>query len=487
LTTMWLQLSASAMAIASKIYSQSEVSSLSSAFQQANTQGITVVAASGDSGAADCDFPATSTQVVRSATHGLAVDLPASSPNVTGVGGTQLNEAGNAASFWSSFNNSLNGSALSYIPEVAWNETATELANGGSIAVGGGGMSTLFAKPSWQTGNGVPNDSFRDVPDLSLTAAFTSDGYLICSQGSCVNGYRAADSTLTVVGGTSAGTPSFAGVVALLNQVTGTRQGNVNQHLYQLAAVSSDAFHDITAGNNMVPCTTGSPGCPNGGGQIGYSAGAGYDQATGLGSIDAYRLVTEWNSSAISTPAAPDFQLTGSAQTLTFNRGSSSSLTISVGALNGFTGTVALTCGVPSSLINVTCTASPNTVTSSGNATVTLAASTQASSMQPIGLPRMPLGATFAMAFGLLLTGNSDWTRGLSRRRKRTTYAFAIISLFLITILWTGCGGGNSQSTTPTPTTGSSSASNTPVTGTVIVQGTSSADIHIVPVNVTVN
>lgn len=467
-------------------FSPSEVNQLTSGLQQANAQGITVVTASGDSGAADCDFPATPNQVLKSATHGLAVDLPASSPNATGVGGTQFNEAGNASSFWSGFNNSLNGSALSYIPEIAWNETATELANGGSIAAGGGGVSTLFPKPSWQTGNGVPNDNFRDVPDISLAAAFTNDGYLICSQGSCVNGYRAADSTLTVVGGTSAGTPSFAGVVALLNQLTGTPQGNLNQHLYQLAAVSTDAFHDITSGDNKVPCTAGSTGCPNGG-QIGFSAAAGYDLATGLGSLDVYRFATEWNSSTTNTPAAPDFQLTGSAQTVTFNRGSSSSLTISVSPQNGFTGTVTLTCSVPSSLSNVTCTASPSTITGTGSATVTLTA-TQSSTLQPFGFPRT-LGGTFALAFGLLCIGGS-WKREWSPKKKRAVYGSAIFSILFITMLWTGCGGGGSKAaptpttpTTPTPTAPSS----TPGNGTVIVQGTSAADTHIVPVNVTVN
>lgn len=469
-------------------FSPSEVNQLTSELQRANTQGITVVAASGDSGAADCDFPATPNQVLKSATHGLAVDLPASSPNVTGVGGTQFNEAGNASSFWSGVNNSLNGSALLYIPEVAWNETATEIANGGSIAAGGGGVSTLFPKPIWQTGNGVPNDNFRDVPDISLAAAFTNDGYLICSQGSCVNGYRAADSTLTVVGGTSAGTPSFAGIVALLNQLTGTPQGNVNQHLYQLAAASTDAFHDITSGDNKVPCTAGSTGCPNGG-QIGFSAAAGYDLATGLGSLDVYRFATEWNSSATSTPAAPDFQLTGSAQTLTFNRGSSSSLTISVTPKNGFTGTVALSCSVPSSLTNVSCTASPSSIAGSGTATVTLNAATQSSTLQPVGFPRM-LRGTFALVFGVLFAGGT-WTRECSRNKKRTVYGAAIISILLISVLWAGCGGGGSKTTTtpttPTTPTPPPPPSSAPVSGTVIVQGTSASDIHIVPVSVTVN
>ena len=398
--------------------------------------------------------------------------------------GTQFNEGANAASYWSSVNNSLNGSVLSYIPEVAWNETANELANGGSIAAGGGGVSTLFQKPDWQTGNGVPNDGFRDVPDLSLNAAVSSDSYLICSQGSCVNGYRAADSTLTVVGGTSAGAPAFAGMVALLNQVTGTSQGNVNPRLYQLAARSTDALHDITSGDNKVPCAAGSTGCPNGG-QIGYSAAAGYDLATGLGSIDAYRLVTEWNSSASSTPAAPDFQLSSSTQTLTFNRGSSNSLTVFVGALNGFAGNVGLTCSVPSTLTNITCVASPNALAAGGSATVTLTASAQASNSQPFSLPQMAITNTFALIFALLFsTGGSH--KPLARQRRRClTVSMGLVCILLIAITWIGCGGGSSNNTTRTTTTTSSSSG--PVTGTVVVQGTSGADVHTVPVVVTVN
>ena len=274
-----------------KNFSPSELNSAVAGTQQANAQGMTIVSASGDSGAADCDYRATI------ATHGLAVDVPASLPYVTGAGGTEFNEG--SGTYWSTTNNSNNGSALSYIPEVAWNDTATELASGGKIAAGGGGVSISFPKPIWQTGTGVPNDNARDVPDISLTASFDTDGYLICSQGSCVNGYRRADSFLNVVGGTSAGAPTFAGMVVLINQFTGSSQGNINPRLYQLAAISPDAFHDITSGNNMVPCQTGTANCPNGG-QIGYTAGPGYDQATGLGSPNAYNLVMEWVNVALS-------------------------------------------------------------------------------------------------------------------------------------------------------------------------------------------
>lgn len=267
-----------------------EINTLTSVFQQANAQGMTVLAASGDQGAADCENSSATT-----ATQGLAVDVPAAIPYVTGLGGTEFSEG--SGTYWSSTNDANSGSALSYIPEIVWNDTAAD----DQLSASGGGKSTFFVKPSWQTGTGVPYDSARDVPDLAFAASPDHDGFLICSAGSCVNGFRMANEDLNVIGGTSAAAPSFAAVVALLNQQTGKRQGNINPTLYALASISTDAFHDITGGNNIVPCQSGSPDCP-GGGKFGYSAGVGYDLVTGLGSVDAYNLLREWSS---YTPALP--------------------------------------------------------------------------------------------------------------------------------------------------------------------------------------
>ncbi len=275
----------------------STINAMNSVFAQANALGITVVVASGDFGAADCDQPANNTTVAV-ATQGLAVDFPASSPHVTAMGGTEFNEG--SGTYWSSTNGTNGGSALSYIPEMVWNDTATD----GSIAASGGGVSVIFAKPSWQTGAGVPSDGFRDVPDISLAASVDHDGYLMCHNGWCTDGFRNAQTFLDVVGGTSAGAPTFAGVVAMINQRLGGRQGNINPSLYALAATSSNAFHDVTTGDNKVPCRIGTPDCTTG--TFGYSAGTGYDQATGLGSVNAFNLVTELNNTVGSpVPAAP--------------------------------------------------------------------------------------------------------------------------------------------------------------------------------------
>lgn len=273
--------------------------------QEANLQGQTIVVAAGDSGAADCE---SSTNIVTAATQGLAVDFPASSPYVTAMGGTEFAE--NGGSFWTTAPNGVDiiSSAVSYIPETAWNDTST--ANG--LAAGGGGASIYYSKPSWQMGLGVPSDNARDVPDLSLNASSEHEGYLTCVQGSCVSGFRNPNNptlanALTVVGGTSAAVPTFGGIIALLNQKMGFSQGSlVNPTLYSMAGTWPAAFHDITSGNNIVPCTAGTPNCPASAPfQFGFNAGVGYDQATGLGSIDAYNLVTAWGSAGTGNLPAP--------------------------------------------------------------------------------------------------------------------------------------------------------------------------------------
>lgn len=259
-------------------------------FQQANAQGQTIVGPGGDSGATDCDY------LSASAADGLAVDFPASSPFVTGMGGTTFNEG--SGTYWSSSNNSNGGSANGYIPEVVWNDSSTS-----GLSSTGGGRSIFFAKPSWQTGNGVPNDFSRDVPDISFAASPNHDGYLLCASGSCTSGFRSGNSTgtLNVVGGTSVSVPLFAGVLALLEQKLGTRVGNVNPVLYGFAnsTYAATVFHDITSGNNNSSCIQGSLDCSSGT-SIGYSAGSGYDLTTGWGSVDVFNLVNQWS---LVTPA----------------------------------------------------------------------------------------------------------------------------------------------------------------------------------------
>ena len=312
--------------------SASDLTSFSALFQVANAQGQTILSASGDSGATDCDFNTVA------AADGLAVTFPASSPFVTAVGGTMFNDTD--ANWATSTSADQITSALGYIPETVWNEYSSIK----SLAASGGGASLYFAKPAWQVAAGVPADSSRDVPDVALNAAANHVGYLYCipvvagdasaTVPSCTNGFRNSAGTLSVVGGTSAGTPSFAGVLALIEQKLNATAGlgNINPTLYGQAGTA--AFHDITTGNNSSPCTAGSPDCQSAS-SIGFSAAPGYDQATGLGSIDANVMANTW----ASTPAAGGTSTTGTAAsyvTVTVPAGtqscavSSGSLTVSV-------------------------------------------------------------------------------------------------------------------------------------------------------------
>jgi Pro-kumamolisin, activation domain/Putative Ig domain len=265
--------------------------------QQANAQGITIVSSVGDSGATDCDGSISPANYP--AKLGLSVDFPSSLPYVTGVGGTEFNE-GNGSYWQPAPDTDVISSALSYIPEIVWNDSSSQ--NG--LDATGGGASSVYGKPTWQTGTGVPADGARDVPDISLAASNTHDPYLVCSwlsgttTSSCQNGFRnsATDVNFNAYGGTSFGAPTFAGILALINQQTGsTGQGNINYILYPLAVIASSVFHDIATGNNNSPCVFQSLGCLDGN-PIGFQAGLGYDQATGLGTINATNLVNSWSS-----------------------------------------------------------------------------------------------------------------------------------------------------------------------------------------------
>jgi subtilase family serine protease len=290
---------------------------LNSLWQQAASQGITVFVSSGDNGAAGCDSSSASR-----ATHGRGVNGLCSTPYSVCVGGTEFNDASNPALYWSASNaSSTQSSALSYIPETVWNESGP----GAGLWSSGGGASSIYAKPSWQAGPGVPADGKRDVPDVSLTAA-GHDGYLMYQNGG-----------LYAVGGTSVSSPSLAGVMALVVQHTAVRQGNANTSFYSLAskqrAGGASVFHDITSGNNSVP------------GQTGFSATAGYDQATGLGSIDASVIVSHWSDASI----LPTFHATLSANSLAVTAGSNNHTTLNVTVGGGFNTAVAFSVtGLPS-------------------------------------------------------------------------------------------------------------------------------------------
>ena len=322
----------------------SEVSSFEQWAQQANAQGMTWFSASGDDGAADC---------ADSQNPGLAVDLPGSLSNVTSVGGTEFVEG--AGTYWSLTNTANGASALSYIPETTWNDSAED----GSPSASGGGASILFPKPSWQTASGVPSDNARHVPDVALSGSADHDGYFVYTGGK-----------LEVYGGSSVDAPSFAGLTALLNQSLGSAGvGNINPNLYSLAPAgwASGMFHDVTTGNNIVttPCPKRTPTCVAT--PVGYSAGVGYDQTTGLGSVDAYKLITGWNGGN-TTPPVSTASITLLSNLTTVAANDAVYLTATATATNGSTPS-----GTVSFSINGTSIGTSVLTGSAGTATATLA------------------------------------------------------------------------------------------------------------------
>ena len=263
---------------------------------QAVAQGQTLIAASGDAGATACD------QGNSVASEGLSVQFPSDSPDVTAVGGTEFNE-GTGSTYWNSTNDGTGGSATSYIPEMVWNDDATSP----QLSASGGGASTVFSKPDWQIGTGVPSDEARDVPDVALNASNEHDPYFYCGVAD-ENGNNCADGYVYVAGGTSFAAPIFAGMTTLINQATAsTGQGNLNLTLYPLASSAPSVFHDVTIGNNDSPCISGSTDCGSGITAIGYSATTGYDQTTGLGSVDAQLLAKAFPNYGTGTSLAGSF------------------------------------------------------------------------------------------------------------------------------------------------------------------------------------
>ena len=296
-------------------------------WEQAAAQGITVLVAAGDNGSAGCDI-----DVYPAAEYGLQVNGLASSPYNVAVGGTEFDDQENSWAGSMSSTPLPGTSAQAYIPEEIWNESQTF----STLYAGSGGVSNCYfslldgydtagcgggwPKPDWQTGViGIPADGARDLPDVSFAAGL-HDAYLITLRGSTY-----------AVGGTSAATPAFAGVMALVNQKAGGRQGMANYRLYGLAgqefggpggeklanlqscnaslaqdAANSCVFYDVTRGTNSVPCHGGTQNCSasssdSTGMLTGYDAGAGYDLGSGLGSINITNLVNTWSESPQGT------------------------------------------------------------------------------------------------------------------------------------------------------------------------------------------
>ncbi len=327
-------------------------------WQQAAAQGITVLVAAGDSGSAGCDGAG-----VQGASDGIGINGLGSTPYNISVGGTDFYMPNSGTAYWNPTNDpATQASARGYIPEVPWNESCAnsafatshtfygqapeQICNTGiaasegllSVVGGGGGPSSCtqsngasvstcrggYSKPSWQAGAGVPSDNVRDVPDVSLfaSAGFFGAFYIVCQQSTNSDGRPCSLSPpvydFAGYGGTSVSSPAFAGILALVNQKTGNRQGNANYVLYNLASQQNRAgtacnsatgtpaagciFNDITTGSIVMPCIKGTLNCTvtnsadHFGVLSGYSATAAYDLASGLGSVNAANLVNDWSS-----------------------------------------------------------------------------------------------------------------------------------------------------------------------------------------------
>lgn len=298
-------------------------------FSTAAAEGITTLVSSGDSEAAGC---VSSQSAPPSSPPGAGINFFCSSQYVTCVGGTEFGEAASPSTYWRSSNSTSLESAISYIPEGAWNEP--QIGSNFQISGTGGGSSVFITKPSWQTGTGVPADGARDTPDIALPAAAGHDGYYFCLNGSC---------TLTTAGGTSASAPAMAGIMAMVVQKLGKPQGNFNPTLYRLAAATTlAAFHDATpASSGVGTCSTATASiCNNStpgqhaltGGLAGFPLTTGYDLSTGWGSVDVANLLI-----AVVTPyVTPTVAVTAT------------NSTIALGGSDSFTVTVSGTPGTPS-------------------------------------------------------------------------------------------------------------------------------------------
>jgi len=360
-------------------------------WQQAAAEGITVSVSSGDNGSAGCDNPNSGT---TSATQGIAVSGTASTPFNVAVGGTDFDDATTQNTFWNPTNTTTTqASAIGYIPEIPWNDSCgaagltgcnTATANTNlNIVAGSGGPSAVYTKAMAPFQPATFGDTRRDLPDVSFFAAdgLNKSFYIVCQSDQDIPGDTGCNLTKFVttspfhdfqaVGGTSASAPAFAGVMALVNQKTGQRQGNANFVLYSLAKnetftncnsssftnpatalPGTCVFIDVTKSNNAVPCIGGSPNCSKttagGNGvlqsnnQPAFTAGpptaAGYDLATGLGSINVAALLNNW-----AVPATHATSTTISPATITTTLGTSQVITGTVTSGSGTpTGVVVL-------------------------------------------------------------------------------------------------------------------------------------------------
>jgi uncharacterized repeat protein (TIGR01451 family) len=367
--------------------SSAQQTSRQTIFSQAAAEGISTFVSAGDSAAAGCDAAFTAPP----GSQILSANFLCATGYVTCVGGTEFNDASAYSTYWNSSNSTGGLSAKSYIPEGAWNESVS--ASPYTVTGTGGGVSTYVAKPTFQTGTGVPPDNFRDTPDVAFSAA-NHDGYL---------GYETTSSGgtqgLYINSGTSAAAPGMAAIAALLNTKQGFKAGNLNPLIYKLAATNASAFHDVTVSSSGVSgCSTATPSmCNNStpgssssatGGQAGYAVTAGYDQATGWGSLDVANFLTAAAAANLTVSSAHTGIFlsgsTGDIYTLTVtNSGGSASASGVISVVDalpiGFTATAMSGTGWTCNAGTVTCTQTASLAANTSASAITLTVSVSSS------------------------------------------------------------------------------------------------------------
>jgi subtilase family serine protease len=397
-------------------------------FEQAATQGQSIVISAGDGGSdvRDTHF---------AATVGVNVNGLSSSPLVTSAGGTDFQDYYDAqengkpqSTYWNSTNSTYYGDAISYIPETAWNQSCAgslgaELAGypgaaycayfgtvppfSGSGLAGSGGISTHYAAPAWQTGISGYSNPMRSQPDIAgFASSFWFHALLLCDSNPDDGDPCTSPSTFGAGDGTSFVAPYTAGEVGLLVAATGSRQGVLNPALYALAKAQYAApatatacyangqtsntgvttslpaaaciFNDVTTGNNDVPCTAGSTDCyVNSGASYGilsltgsssltvaYASAAGYDQVTGIGSVNVANLIADWNTAFTSSTS-----LTANPTSINSSQSTDLTATVTGGTPTGYvdtppavTGTVTFKAGTT---VVGTCTLTSGTCSTS--------------------------------------------------------------------------------------------------------------------------
>jgi subtilase family serine protease len=540
----------------------------SSVYSQAVTEGVSVFVSAGDEGAASCDANE------ASATHGISVSGFASTPFNVAVGGTDFGDtfAGTNSTYWNTTNTTAFGSAKSYIPEIPWNDSCASAllstAEGFSTPYGSTGFcnSTLgeedflttgsgsggpsgcasgmpatagvvsgtcagWPKPSWQTLVGVPSDGVRDMPDVSLFSANGVWGhfFIFCNSDTRSGGgpCTGAPSGWAAAGGTSFASPIIAGFQALINQKTGSRQGNPNPTYYSLAAgeygpggdascnstlgngVSSTCiFYDVKQGDMDVNCT-GTHNCFKPSGTNGvlstsntaydpaYGTTTGWDFATGIGTINVANLVNAWPGAS-----TPNFTLSASPSSVTIIQGGAGGTsTISVAPTNSFSGSVTFSAsGLPT---GVTAAFSPNPSTSSTTLTLT-ASSTAATGTAIVTITGVSGSLSHSTSVSLTVNGTPNFTLAAAPTSVTITQGAAGGTSTLtitrqngfsagVTLAASGLPTGVTAafSTNPATTTSTltltASATATVGAATVTITGTSGSLTHSATVSLTVN